>query len=136
MKVFFISLVKSGIRTIICGNRLLCHNHSCSYRWLKEKSIIQSLTDMVIKLVLFLLTCLNILNDMDYTIICFLPIPSTERRTRERSELLNVSLVSPQVEFHIILQTLAIGCYVRLKSLLPCQLYGYLLSWAEPRSDI
>ena len=58
---------------------------------------------VVVNLFLFLLTFLNVLNNMDYTVTYFLPIPSTERRTRARSELLNVSLVSPRVEFYTAL---------------------------------
>ena len=52
---------------------------------------------------LFLLTIPNILNNMDYTITYFLPIPSTERRTRARSELLNVFLMSSRVKFYTAL---------------------------------
>ena len=58
---------------------------------------------VVVNLFLFLLTFLNVLNNMDYTVTYLLPIPSTERRTRARSELLNVSLVSPRVEFYTAL---------------------------------
>ena len=68
---------------------------------------------VVVNLFLFLLTILNVLiiylsilnvrNNMDYTVTYFLPTPSTERRTRVRSELLNVSLVSPRVEFYTAL---------------------------------
>ena len=54
---------------------------------------------VVVNLFLFLLTFLNVLNNMDYTVTYFLSIPSTEHRTRARSELLNISLVSPRVEF-------------------------------------
>ena len=41
-----------------------------------------------------------------YTVTYFLPIPSTVPRTRARSELLNVSLVLPRVEFHTALPVL------------------------------
>ena len=41
--------------------------------------------------------------NVDYTVTYFLPIPSTVLHTRARSELLNVSLVSPCVEFYTAL---------------------------------
>ena len=40
---------------------------------------------------------------MDYTVTYFLPIPSTDHHTRARSELLNVSLVSPRFKFYTAL---------------------------------
>ena len=40
---------------------------------------------------------------MDYTVTYVLSIPSTEHRTRVRSELLNVSLTSPRVKFYTAL---------------------------------
>ena len=41
----------------------------------------------------------------------FLPIPSTVPRTRARSELLNVSLVPPRVEFYTALPVSIVGRY-------------------------
>ena len=49
--------------------------------------------------------------NVDYTITYFLPIPSTVPRTRARSELLNVSLVPPRVEFYTALPVSIVGCY-------------------------
>ena len=58
---------------------------------------------LFVNLFLFLLTFLNVINHMDYTVTYVLSIPSTERRTRVRSELLNVSLTSPRVKFYTAL---------------------------------
>ena len=49
--------------------------------------------------------------NVDYTITYFLPIPSTVPRTRARSELLNVSLVPPRVEFYTALPVSIVGRY-------------------------
>ena len=62
-------------------------------------------------LLLFLLTCLNILNNVDYTIIYFLLISSTEPRTIMRSELLNVFFVSSRIMFYTTLPVSTVGSY-------------------------
>ena len=49
--------------------------------------------------------------NVDYTVTYFLPIPSTVPCTRARSELLNVSLVSPRVEFYTALPVSIVGRY-------------------------
>ena len=49
--------------------------------------------------------------NVDYTITYFLPIPSTVPCTRARSELLNVSLVPPRVEFYTALPVSIVGRY-------------------------
>jgi hypothetical protein len=48
---------------------------------------------------------------MDYIVTFFLPIPSTEPRTRARSELLNVPLVPPRVKFYTALPVAIDGSY-------------------------
>ena len=58
---------------------------------------------VLVNLFLFLVTFLNVLNNMDYTVTYFFHIPSTKRRTRVRSELFKVSLVSSRVEFYTAL---------------------------------
>ena len=49
--------------------------------------------------------------NVDYTVTYFLPIPSTVLGTRARSELLNVSLVLPRLEFYTALPALIDGRY-------------------------
>lgn len=62
----------------------------------------------------------------------FLPIPSTNHRTRVRSDLLNVSLVSPRVRFYTALPVLIVGCYLLSRSSLPCRLYVNYLPQTVP----
>jgi len=50
--------------------------------------------------------CLNVPNNMGYTITYFLFILSTEPHTRARSELFIVSLVSPRVNLYTALLVL------------------------------
>ena len=69
---------------------------------------------LFVDLFLFLFTILNVLNNMDYTITYFLPVPSIEHRTRARSELLNTSLVSPRAKFYTALSVSFVGSYVTL----------------------
>ena len=55
---------------------------------------------MVMKSIfLLLLTFVNMLNNMDYTIIYFLPITGTEPCTRAKSEQIGVSLVLSRLKF-------------------------------------
>ena len=61
-----------------------------------------------------------------------LPIPSTDHRTRVRSDLLNVSLVSPRVRFYTALPVLIVGCYLFSRSSLPCRLYVNYLPQTVP----
>ena len=68
---------------------------------------------LFVNLLLFLFTILNVLNNMDYTITYFLPIPSIEHRTRARSKLLNTSLVSPP-KFYTALPVSFVGSYVTM----------------------
>ena len=49
--------------------------------------------------------------NVDYTVTYFLPIPSTVLGTRARSELLNVSLVLPRLEFYTALPAFIDGRY-------------------------
>lgn len=83
-------------------------------------------------LFLLLLTFLNVLNNMDYTSIYFLSVTSTECRTRARSELLNVSLVS--LPWQVLYSSTYIGSWQLFisRSLLPPRLYAGLLSQTEP----
>ena len=69
--------------------------------------------------------------NVDYTITYFLPIPSTVPRTRARSELLNVSLVPPRVEFYTALLYRLLAA-TNSGSLLPFDYTWILLSQTEP----
>lgn len=63
-------------------------------------------------LILFLLTCLNVLNNIDYIIPYFPLFPRTSRRTRARSELPNVSFGSLCVKFYTVLPVWVVGSYL------------------------
>ena len=53
---------------------------------------------------LFLIIILaSLLNNIDYTIAYVFPLANIECRTRARSELLNVSIVSPRVKFYTVI---------------------------------
>lgn len=64
---------------------------TCSFNCCNAFSILSYFAHLkVMNLILFLLAFLNVLNNMDWTITYFLLIPSTEPRTKARSELPNV----------------------------------------------
>lgn len=53
--------------------------------------------------------CLNLLNNMDPTITYFLPIPTTERHTKTRSELLNTPFVPTRIKAYTRLPVSTVG---------------------------
>lgn len=82
-------------------------------------------------LILFLLTFLNLLNNIDYTITYISLIPCSKCHTRATSELLKVSLIS--YPYQVLYSSNYAGNWLLLSSgsPLPRQLYANLLSQTE-----
>lgn len=81
-----------------------------------------------VNMLLLMFTIPNVPNSMNCTVAYFLSISRTDRRTRARSELLNVSLVSSHVKVYTALPVLIVGsCFAQ--GVLPyADLYAGLLS--------
>lgn len=105
---------------------------TCSFNCCNAFSILSYFAHLkVMNLILFLLAFLNVLNNMDWTITYFLLIPSTEPRTKARSELPNVPLVSPHAKIYTALPV-SIVCSYSDQWVLSLRLYVILLLQAEP----
>ncbi len=85
-----------------------------------------------VNLLLLMFTIPNVPNSMNYTVAYFLSISSTNLRTRVRSELLNISLVSSHVKVYTVLLVLIVGSRFAQGVLPYADLSADLLSQTKP----